>query len=191
MRPHPASIMSGTTAWRQWNVPVRLTAIMRSHASGVMSRNDSKPSMPALVTRIPTVPKRAPDRVQRSENGGAVADVDPRCHGGGAIGLELLGHAVGGILVDVQHRDPVPPPGQVPADGRAHARAAASDDCDPAHVPTPTRTSSSRVSCLALGSPASLSGWRVSRARRRETRRQGGQMLMMVHQAVKCPSSWR
>ncbi len=54
--PHPASIMSGTTAWRQWNVPVRLTAIIRSQASALISRKSSNPSMPALVTMIPTGP---------------------------------------------------------------------------------------------------------------------------------------
>ena len=57
MRPHPASIMSGTAACRQWKVPVRLTAIMRSHASGVMSRNSVKPSIPALVTMISIGPR--------------------------------------------------------------------------------------------------------------------------------------
>ena len=37
MRPQPAAIMSGTASCRQVNVPVRLTARMRSHFSGVMS----------------------------------------------------------------------------------------------------------------------------------------------------------
>ena len=49
--------MSGTAAWRQWKVPVRLTAIMRSHVSASMSRKSANPSMPALVTMIPTGPK--------------------------------------------------------------------------------------------------------------------------------------
>ena len=57
MRPHPASIMSGAAACRQWKVPVRLTAIIRSHASAVMSRNSVKPSIPALVTMISTGPR--------------------------------------------------------------------------------------------------------------------------------------
>ncbi len=33
MRPQPAAIMSGTAACTQVNVPVRLTAMMRSHVS--------------------------------------------------------------------------------------------------------------------------------------------------------------
>ena len=57
MRPQPASIMSGTAAWRQWKVPVRLTAIMRSQASALISRKSTNPSMPALVTMISIAPE--------------------------------------------------------------------------------------------------------------------------------------
>src|SRR5579864_1217440 len=57
MRPQPASIMSGTADWTEWKVPVRLTARMRSQASGVMSVNAMNPSMPALVTSTSTGPR--------------------------------------------------------------------------------------------------------------------------------------
>src|SRR5207248_2356739 len=56
MRPQPAASMSGTAACRQWNVPVRLTASMRSHASGLMSVKVANSSTPALVTMICTGP---------------------------------------------------------------------------------------------------------------------------------------
>src|SRR5437016_2581818 len=48
--------MSGTPDWMQWNVPVRFTASMRSHASTVMSVNSRNSSRPALVTTIATGP---------------------------------------------------------------------------------------------------------------------------------------
>src|SRR5260370_1136985 len=56
IRPHPAASMSGTAACRQWNVPVRLTARIRAHASGVISVNAANSSNPALVTMISTGP---------------------------------------------------------------------------------------------------------------------------------------
>ena len=52
IRPQRASSMSGTAACRQWNVPVRLMARMRSQLSIVMSVKDSNASRPALVTMI-------------------------------------------------------------------------------------------------------------------------------------------
>ena len=65
MRPQPAASMSGTAACRQWNVPVRLTASMRSHASSVMSVNGLNSSMPALVTMISIGPSSPRTCVQR------------------------------------------------------------------------------------------------------------------------------
>ena len=56
IRPQPASIMSGSTAWQQWKVPVRLTANRRFHVSALMSRKGWKPSIPALLTRMVTGP---------------------------------------------------------------------------------------------------------------------------------------
>ena len=51
MRPHPSSIMCGTTAWQQLNVPVRFTSRTRCHFSGVIDRNESTAWVPALFTR--------------------------------------------------------------------------------------------------------------------------------------------
>ncbi len=59
MRPQPAASMSATAACTQVNVPVRLTAMMRSHVSGVMSSSAVNDSMPALVTRSSTGPSPA------------------------------------------------------------------------------------------------------------------------------------
>ena len=56
IRPHPAATMSATANWRQVNVPVRFTAISRSHFSGVMSSTGSNASIPALVTTMVTGP---------------------------------------------------------------------------------------------------------------------------------------
>ena len=58
IRPHPSSIMSGTTAWQQSKVPVRLTARMRFHFSAVILRKGSNPSRPALLTRMVGRPRR-------------------------------------------------------------------------------------------------------------------------------------
>ena len=56
MRPQPASTMSGTASCTAVNVPVRLTAMMRSHFSAVISVTGSNASTPALVTTMVTGP---------------------------------------------------------------------------------------------------------------------------------------
>ena len=52
MRPHSAAIMSGSASCTQVKVPVRFTAMIRSHFSGVMSATGSNASTPALVTTM-------------------------------------------------------------------------------------------------------------------------------------------
>ena len=56
MRPQPAASMSGTAAWTHVKVPVRLTAMILSHFSAVISSRGSKDSTPALVTSMPIGP---------------------------------------------------------------------------------------------------------------------------------------
>ncbi len=54
--------MSGTASCTQVKVPVRLTAMIRSHFSGVISVTGSNASMPALVTTMvigPSSPRTA------------------------------------------------------------------------------------------------------------------------------------
>ena len=76
IRPHPAAIMSGIADWMQWNVPVRFTSIIRDHASGVMSVNDSNSSKPALVTMISIGPSSARTFAIAASTAGTIADVD-------------------------------------------------------------------------------------------------------------------
>ena len=56
MRPQPASIMSGSTAWKQWKTPLRLTSIIRCQSSNLMSVNRLNFSSPAAFTRTVTGP---------------------------------------------------------------------------------------------------------------------------------------
>src|SRR5689334_4530405 len=58
-RPHFASSMSGSTDWMQWNEPVRLTAMMRSHSAVSMSTKRVNASMPAELTSTSTGPSSA------------------------------------------------------------------------------------------------------------------------------------
>jgi len=56
MRPHPASIMSPTTAWQQSKDPRTLMAKIWSNSSRVMSWNFLNGEMAALFTRIVAAP---------------------------------------------------------------------------------------------------------------------------------------
>ena len=129
MRPHPSSIMSGTTAWQQSNVPVRLTAMMRFHFSAVILRNGSKPSSPALFTRMVGRPKLLPDlgRLPASICGRSVTStVSP--DGGAAGGHDLGRRRLGGRAVPVEDGHGVAVGGQALADGQTDTRPAAGDD---------------------------------------------------------------
>ena len=106
MRPQPASIMSGRTAWQQLNVPVRFTARMRCHFSAVMLRNRSNPSSPALLTR--TV---------------GPADAGPHLVDSG-VDLRPVGH------VDRDARRPVPPDADDLGRGRLGCFAVEVEDGD-------------------------------------------------------------
>ena len=84
-RPHPAAIMSGSAAWMHENVPVRFTARIRFHVSGVMSAAASNDSMPADVTTMPIGPSVGADPLERVVHGRPVGDVDlERVRGGAA-----------------------------------------------------------------------------------------------------------
>ena len=74
--------MSGRASCIQVKVPVRLTARMRSHLSGEMSRAGSKASTPALVTRMVIGPSVSRTDAEHTLQGAAVGDVDlERRHG--------------------------------------------------------------------------------------------------------------
>ena len=76
MRPQPAASMSGTAGCTHENVPVRLTAMMRSHFSAVIAARGSNDSTPALVTRISTGPSSARTRANAAATDAALGDVD-------------------------------------------------------------------------------------------------------------------
>ena len=125
--------MSATAAWTQMNVPVRFTATMRSHFSGVMSSSGVNDSMPALVTRSSTGPSSARTRANadstdcRSATSTSTASAsvpDARSSGGGRLGR---------APVLVEDRDAMSVGGELLRDAEPDARSAAGDDCDAAH----------------------------------------------------------
>ena len=65
MRPQPASIMSGSTAWMQWKTPLRLTSITRCQSSNVRSVNRLNFVEPGGVDQNRHRPELGADRGQR------------------------------------------------------------------------------------------------------------------------------
>ena len=59
MRPHLRAFMPGTTARVAWNAELILIAMMASHFSGGNVSTASTCWMPALLTRMSTVPNAA------------------------------------------------------------------------------------------------------------------------------------
>ena len=57
IRPQPASIMSGSTAWIMWKTPCRFTLTMRCQSSNEILRNGLNPSTPAAFTKMLTGPR--------------------------------------------------------------------------------------------------------------------------------------
>ena len=134
MRPHPASSMSGTAAWTQAKVPVRLTAMIRSHASGVMSASGVNDSMPALVTRIPTGPSASRDigdggvdRARSATSTSTPIAVAPSACSAAAAEADP-------VAVAVEQGDGVAVGGELLGDAEADARGGAGDDGDPGHA---------------------------------------------------------
>ncbi len=134
----------------------RLTAIMRSQASAVMSRKSSNPSIPALVTMISTGPRsrRTSSSAASTAERSLTSTATPTR--GEAVGLELLGRLRRGRVADnVEDGDLASLLSEVPADGPAHARAAPGDHatrltsdhlspCRPALVAPPRRSGAPR-----------------------------------------------
>src|ERR1700738_1444319 len=59
MRPHFLAFISGSASWMAWNVALRLMAMMASHFSAGNSSIGATNWMPALFTRMSTLPKAA------------------------------------------------------------------------------------------------------------------------------------
>ena len=77
MRPQPASIMSGTTAWQQSNVPIRFTAITRWKRLRARSRGTSRTARcPRCSPRIVAAPRPIPHLGDRGVDPRPVGDVD-------------------------------------------------------------------------------------------------------------------
>ena len=75
MRPHPASTMSGSTAWMVWNTPLRLTSITLDQSSKDMLVNRLNRSRPAALTSTVIGPSASCDRGHRRLDLRAVGDV--------------------------------------------------------------------------------------------------------------------
>src|SRR5690349_7326111 len=67
MRPQPASIIAGRTAWVTWNVPSTWTSRTRRQSSNVTSAKWPPPGTPALLTRIVGWPSSATSRSMAAE----------------------------------------------------------------------------------------------------------------------------
>ena len=111
MRPQPASIMSGRTAWMQWKTPLRLTSMTRCQRSNddVVERLEA--SRPAALTRIGHRPELGANAGQCLVDLGAVRDV-------GGVGELVVGR------VEVEHGDVEAVGAQSIDDRLADARAA-------------------------------------------------------------------
>ena len=133
MRPQPASIMSGSAAWMQANVPVRFTARIRAHVSWVMSSAASNDSMPADVTTHADRPELGPHPVEGVVHRRPVGDVDldararsPPCVA--ELGRGLLGR----VAVAIEQRHRVALGGEPPGDAQPDARRRPGHDHHPA-----------------------------------------------------------
>ena len=105
IRPQPAASMSGIAACTQWNVPVRLTASIRSHASsgdvgerlelvdaGARDHDLDRPELAAHLR-------------QRVVDRGAVGDVDLAATARRAGLAQFVGGPRHGVAVEVEQRD--------------------------------------------------------------------------------------
>ena len=143
MRPQPAASMSGTAAWTQVNVPVRLTAMIRSHFSGVMSAQRIEGLDARAGDEDLDGPELGADLRERGVDRLPVGDVDLDRHGLGVLSLELRGCLVCGLAVSVEDRNVVAVGNELAGDTEPDPGGSAGDDGDPAHRP-PSIGSNSR-----------------------------------------------
>ena len=103
MRPPPCARMAGTTARAQFQTPLTLTAITRSHsASGISSKGCglSVAKTAALLTSTSMRPKRATRGLDHGADGGRVAHVGAHAERApGGVELVRRGRGIG----DVRH----------------------------------------------------------------------------------------
>ena len=134
MRPQPAASMSGTAACTQVNVPVRLTAMIRSHVSGVMSstgveRLDAGAGDEDLDrARARRGPARtAASTEPRSATSTSTASAVPPPARSSSAAASAAGPLRSRTATAVAVGD------ELAGDAEADARGAAGDDRDPAH----------------------------------------------------------
>ena len=133
IRPHPASSMSGRAAWTQVNVPVRLTPMIRSHPSAVMSRTGVNDFDPGAGHQDLDRAKIRPDTVEPGVNRGPVGDVDVDGNGRGSLASQFVGRRLGRGSVAVDNGDTVAIGGEPPGNAEADSRSPTGDDGNPAH----------------------------------------------------------
>ena len=102
IRPHRASIMSGTTAWQQSKVPRTLTArtfsnSARSELHELPERRDAH-----VVDQDGGRAEAVADLGDGRVDGGPISHVDTERHGRPAIGRDLIGHLPCPVEVEVE-----------------------------------------------------------------------------------------
>jgi hypothetical protein len=107
MRPHPAASMSGTAAWRQWNVPCEI------HGEHAVPRFDG--DVAEGIERVDARardhdrdrPELAADLLERRVDRRAVADVHGRAHRICALSSQILRDPLRALAVEVEQRNAV------------------------------------------------------------------------------------
>ena len=128
IRPQPSSIMPGTTAWQQLNVPVRFTSRRRCHFSGVIDRKGSTAWMPALFTRTVGGPNCCCTCATPASICVAIGHVDGDAQRRPPGGRDLACGRLGGLAVAIEHRHRHAVGRQPFADREPDAGSAAGDD---------------------------------------------------------------
>ena len=124
IEPPPLSRIAGAQCFMPSMAPVRLTAMVRFHASTVVSTMPWRAIVPALLTRMWSLPKCASAAATDLLPGGLVGDVLAQEHDLAALAPEPLRQALArrGIDIGQHHRAPL----------RAAKSSASAVPCPPA-----------------------------------------------------------
>ena len=104
MRPHLAASMSGSADCVQWNVPVRFTAMIRSHSSGADVDEPVEAVLAAPFTSTSTGPSSATRALDGVVDLRPVRDVDLARDRLAALVADVLRGALGLLEVEVEDR---------------------------------------------------------------------------------------
>ena len=133
--------MSGTAACTQVNVPVRLTAMIRSHFSGVMSSTGVERLDAGAGDEDLDRPELGADPRERGVDRARSATSTSTARRS-ALALQLGGGGLGRRLVAVEDGDAVAVGDELAGDAEPDAGRAAGDDGDAAHRPASTGSNS-------------------------------------------------